>query len=240
MGSLTEASRYPALYRDEWIVIVEKPEGVLSHPNSQSLKGPDCAFEGRYDPDARRFDTPAGPLWLIHRLDQDTSGALMGAWDAETAAALRALMDANKIEKKYLALASGILPPSAKWRDRLVKQAGFNQVRSRVVPGAPNAELSYSIKKFYRRMGFSLIEIRLITGKTHQIRVQAAHRKIPLAGDPLYGDFALNRELKKHTGLRRLFLHAASLAFVHPRTGKPVRAESSLPPELSGCLSRLL
>ena len=237
-------TRSVVLHEDRWLLVVDKTEGVLSHPNS----GPGasrrnfapCAFEGPYDFADRRFDTSAGPVWLIHRLDQDTSGAILAALTGETARRLRLLFDRGAVQKKYLALVEGPVPPKGRWRDHVRKRHEETRVRSAVVKHAPpNAELQLSLKRYYRKSNLSLLEIRLVTGKTHQIRVQAASRGFPLAGDEIYGDFRLNRELRKRIGLRRLFLHASELAFRHPETGKYLKIESPLPPDLRDMLSRL-
>lgn len=231
-------TRCKVIYQDKWIICVNKPEGFLSHPNPAG-KGI-CAFEGRYHMNERRFETPEGNVWLLHRIDQDTSGALLAAFDQETAKRLRNLMDLRKIDRNYLTLVAGMPPRKGKWADRLEKKSDARSVRSYVRPGGKlNAELRFSLKHLYRRTGFSLLEIELISGKTHQIRVQAAHRHFPLAGDSVYGNFALNRELRKRLGLRRLFLHASSLVFHHPHTGRLLKIQAPLPPELVTCLSRL-
>ena len=98
----------PVLHQDRFIVVIHKPAGVLSHPNSAR---PDpkhaAAFEGRYDAALRCFDGPAGKVWLIHRLDQDTSGALLAALDEKTAERCRALFEQDAIQKHYLALVRG-------------------------------------------------------------------------------------------------------------------------------------
>ena len=235
------ATKCAILYRDKWFLIVNKPEGFLSHPNpkGEARAGAPCAFEGEYDPEKRRFDTPEGPFWLIHRLDRDTSGALLAAADPDTSARMRELWDKGSIEKKYVALVGGQLPPQGKMKDCLFKQKESSRVRSVVTKGPSNAELLYTLKRYFRRANLSLAEVRLVTGRTHQIRVQFAHRKHPLGGDRVYGDFNMNRALRDQTALRRLFLHAATLGFRHPFTGKYVKADAPLPAELSACLSRL-
>lgn len=226
------------VFQDKWLLVLDKPEGVLSHPNPGG-RGGEAVLGGKYDFDDRRFDTPEGPRWLIHRLDQDTSGLLMLALDANTAKALRGLFEEGKVEKHYTALVGGPLPKQAVWKDRLDKKQQSGRVRSVVVKGSPNAELRFFLKKPFRRSNLSLVDVQLVTGRTHQIRVQFSHRQFPLAGDRIYGDFEFNREIKKRTGLDRLFLHASGLSFPHPVSGKAIRIESSLPAELASCLSRL-
>ena len=96
----------PILHRDQWLIVVNKPGGVLSHPNA-SGKPQRAAFEGRYDLERKCFRSPAGSVWLVHRLDQDTSGVLIGALDAETAKKCREAFEAGQVRKQYNALVSG-------------------------------------------------------------------------------------------------------------------------------------
>lgn len=233
-------TRCPILFDDGLLLAVAKPEGVLSHPNPGGPRVR-CAFEGRYDPVARRFDGPSGAVWLVHRLDQDTSGVLLAARREPLAAACRALFGERQIRKSYLALVQGIpCPPHGRWRDRLIKQAGHGSVRVRVGRGGPpNAELIYRVIRSFPAARASLLQIQLVTGRTHQARVQAAARRHPVAGDRVYGDFAWNRELKRRAGLRRLFLHALRLEFPHPVGGTTVALESPLPAELRSALDAL-
>lgn len=258
-------SRHPILHEDAWMVAIHKPEGVLSHPNpSPRAKSTGhaerCAFEGRYDFDARRFDSSAGPIWLVHRLDQDTSGVLLGAKSEKVAGAFRSLFEKHQIQKTYIALVAGKPSPvSGFWKDHLQKETARGMVRSISLPRRPaNAELSYAVlftfpipqalpkteknPRHHPKSAFhslSLLKISLITGRTHQIRVQASRQRHFVTGDRIYGDFYLNKALRTTLGLRRLFLHAASLRFVHPETHQPVLLETPLPPDLEGVLGRL-
>jgi 23S rRNA pseudouridine955/2504/2580 synthase len=227
------------LHEDRQILIVNKPAGVLSHPNPRPPKAQPAAFEGRYDAESRCFQPPGGPLFLIHRLDQDTSGVLLAAKDAKTAAACRDAFEQERVRKKYLALCcGGGLRPEGVWLDHLATEHARHQVRTVVRRGArPNAELRYRLLHYSAARRLSLLEIELVTGKTHQIRVQAASRHLPLAGDDVYGSFDLNRTLKKTLGLRRLFLHAHQLMLKHPASGQPLQITAPLPDDLRAVLA---
>jgi RluA family pseudouridine synthase len=225
------------LYEDADFIAADKPAQVLSHPNP-GRTNERCAFAGRYDMRERRFDLAGASLWLIHRLDKDTSGVLLAAKTPGSAAAVRALFDGQEVAKTYLALVSG-LPRLAEgvWKDCIETRRQTGQVRSGVRPGKrPNAELEYRVRERFEHLGLALLEIDLGTGKTHQIRVQAAHRGHPVLGDRIYGDFGLNRQVRRSLGLDRLFLHAASLEFRHPGIGKMLRIVSPLPEELGSVL----
>ena len=264
MSRETGITRRPILFQDEFLVVVNKPADVLSHPNPNAphpnplpLQGRGkvargeprqgrgkggtvrSAFEGTYHYGDRRFDTPQGPIWLIHRLDQDASGVLLAARDRKSVLACRTAFDRFEVEKRYLTLLSGRpLPPRGSWQDHLEERKKANYVRSFIVRGKPNAELQYATKKLFPNFKLSLVEIKLITGKTHQIRIQAAFHGHPVTGDRIYGNFSLNKKLRSVIGLKRIFLHASVLSFKHPITGNPLQIEAPLPEELEEVLQR--
>ena len=233
-------TRHPIVFEDAELIVIEKPEGVLSHPNPGGRNSV-CAFEGTYDLSERRFDTPQGPVWLIHRLDQDTSGVLLAAKNKKSAEACRMAFEKKEVEKNYLALVSRKpMPPHGKWRDSLTERRAGSGIRAMVSrSGQPNALLSYQMKELYPKLNLALLEIKLVTGKTHQIRVQSAYRGHPVAGDRIYGNFTLNKELKAALDLQRMFLHASRLIFPHPTSGKLLTIESPLPEDLEDCRLRV-
>ncbi|HEY1051067.1 MAG TPA: RluA family pseudouridine synthase, partial [Prosthecobacter sp.] len=171
--------------------------------------------------------------------DQDTSGVLLAAKDEKTAAACREAFEAQTVRKIYLALcAGGGLKPEGVWLDHLVTAHEKHQVRTSVRPGArPNAEARFRLVLYSAAQRLSLVEIELITGKTHQIRVQAASRRLPLVGDDVYGHFELNRKLKQSLGARRLFLHAHELRLKHPASGQMLTVQAPLPADLGAVLA---
>lgn len=226
-------TRCPILFEDRWLIIVNKPAGVLSHPNP-SGKTSAAAFAGRYDLKQRCFTSAGGSIWLVHRLDQDTSGVLVAALDAATARQCRTAFEQGRVRKAYLALVAGFPKPAGTWRDHLGTARERDRVRSRVLKNrTPNAELRYRVVASSREHRLSLVEIDLITGKTHQIRVQAASRNHPLVGDDVYGDFELNRRLRRTLGVRRLCLHAMRVELQHPATGGMLRVEAPLPDDIA-------
>ncbi|MBI4430309.1 MAG: RluA family pseudouridine synthase [Candidatus Omnitrophica bacterium] len=240
-----KASKYPVLFSDDWLFVIDKPAGVLSHPNLDKKmesggggKGR-SAFEGPYDFAERRFETPAGPLKLIHRLDKDTSGILVAAREGKAAENCRKIFEEGKVEKTYLALVLGRpFPLKGTWRDDILERKRDRGIRATAGSGrGVPAVLRYCVRKTFTRDALSLVEIQLITGRTHQIRVQFSSRRSPLAGDEVYGNFQENRKLRKSIGLYRLFLHAHKLAFAHPATGKHLELVSPLPPELDSSLT---
>lgn len=218
------------LYEDDDLLVIDKPAGMAVHSGSGIGSG---LIE------ALRSVRPEGTvLELVHRLDRGTSGCLLLA---KTRAALNSLhqqMREGGMDKRYVALVRG------RWRGRgkIVRtvlekgrlQSGERMVR--VSEEGQEAESHFTPRHSYAHE--TLVEIRLMTGRTHQARVHAAHLGHPIAGDDKYGDREFNRELRAR-GLRRLFLHAARLGFVHPASGCQMHAESPLPPELQAVLDRL-
>jgi RluA family pseudouridine synthase len=236
------------LYDYQNLMAIHKPEGVLSHPNPipknrvrEFPRRPKCLFEGPYDFDDRRFDTPQGPIWLIHRLDQDSSGVLLAARDAQVAKECRRLFEEEQVRKIYKTLLIGkIKPLNGKWEDHLEIQRQQGRVRARIVHSqAPNAKLRYSVEKYYARFGLCGFRVELLTGKTHQIRVQSASRGTPIAGDDVYGDFEANKTMRKRIGLRRIFLHAYEIELQHPVTHKKINITDPLPEDLRMILAAL-
>ncbi len=235
-------TRCPILLDSGPFLIVSKPEGVLSHPNihrHQTQTNTRCAFEGKYDFEKRCFASPEGPIWLIHRLDQDTSGILVACRDQKMTQTLLTLFEEGKITKIYSALAiSQVRPKSATWRDHLMVDRNQSRVRSRVIPHRPiNATLDYEVERYFPFYRLSLLRIRLITGKSHQIRVQAAYRGYPICGDEIYGNFPLNKKLRREIGLRRLFLHATGMEI--PLPDRTLCIEDPLPEPCLSVLKKL-
>ncbi len=230
----------PILFEDTDLLVINKPEGVLSHPNP-GTKSPASAFEGPYDLAERRFQTPQGPIWLIHRLDQDTSGVLLAAKNKKSVAACRNAFENRQVKKNYIALVSRRpMPPHGIWRDTLMENRSSGGIRSAInYAGKPNAFLNYKMKEYFQKFNLSLLEIELLTGKTHQIRVQSTYRGHPVAGDRIYGNFTLNKELRAALDLHRMFLHAWRLVLPHPTSGKLLTLESPLPEDLEDCLLRV-
>jgi 23S rRNA-/tRNA-specific pseudouridylate synthase len=249
-------SRHPILYEDDHIIAVDKPEGVLSHPNEGAGRQ-SAAFEGRFIFAEKKFLLPkGGNLWLVHRIDQDTSGVLLAAKSEEIANKFYTLFEHHRIEKIYLAGVAGrAFPPKGVWKDHLKKRNPGGGVRSSVnIHLPPNAELSYQLEHVARLyfpatiraadrkvnvMEVSQLRIKLVTGKTHQIRVQAARRGYPVLGDEIYGNFSLNKALRKNIGLKRLFLHACSLSFLHPVSHERLTIRAGTPETLKTAIDEL-
>lgn len=241
-------TEFPIIFEDEHLLLINKPSGILSHPNpineKKRLEGQEgrAAFLGHYDFDERTFETPKGVIWLLHRLDQDASGVLLAAKSAAVAAKLRVIFEKHSLQKIYQILVGGgrVSPPQGKWLDHIETRRHNRMRRAGIKKNRPtNAIMSYTMQEYFQNSRMALLAVKLVTGKFHQIRIQCASHGHPIAGDRLYGDFKWNRTLQKSLGLRRLFLHAASLAFEHPVTGSPLKIEAPLSLELEACVSKL-
>ncbi len=235
-AALLERLAAAIVFEDERLLALNKPSGLASHGGSGISFG---AIE------ALRQLRPQQNLELVHRLDRDTSGLLIVAKKRSALGELQALMREDSdvrsegIRKKYLALLVGRLAGENFSVDAPL-DIGLRQGGERHVRVAPGGKPSLShFHLIERRGGHSYVEVRIATGRTHQIRVHAAHLGHPVAGDDKYGDKEVNRRLKEQIGLKRLFLHAASLEFALDGGRAPYLLSAPLASELAAVLDRL-
>ena len=213
------------VHLDEQLAVVEKPAGLVVHP-APSHRGPTLVDElaeilgGGADP-----ERPG----IVHRLDKETSGLLVVARDDETHAALQELVRRREVERVYLALAEGRLASRTGTIDAPIGRASKQRHRMAVSGAASRAARTHF--EVLELLGAdSYLEAKLETGRTHQIRAHFGAIGHPLVGDTTYGG-------SERHGLRRQFLHAHRLAFVHPLTGEAMSFRSELPADLSAALS---
>ncbi|HUN27449.1 MAG TPA: RluA family pseudouridine synthase [Steroidobacteraceae bacterium] len=217
------------LYEDERLIALDKPAGIAAHGGSGVSFG---VIE------ALRALRPEETLDLAHRLDRDTSGCLLIARTAATLRTLHALMREGQVQKGYLALLAG------HWnlgRKRItaplrtdLRTGGERTVR--VHPSGKAALSEFRPVQFFGKRA-TLVEVALHTGRTHQIRVHAAHAGHPVAGDAKYGDAEFNDRMRSF-GLERMFLHAHTLSFAWPQGGE-FSVSAPLPAELRAVIDRL-
>lgn len=224
------------VFEDARLLALNKPSGVASHGGSGISFG---AIE------TLRALRPGQTLELVHRLDRDTSGLLIVAKKRSALTELQALMregdseEGRGIAKRYLTLLVGRLPDGVMTVDAPL-HVGLRQGGERHVQVRPEGKPSLShFRVLERRGGHSYCEVRIETGRTHQIRVHAQHLGHPVAGDDKYGEEAVNKRLRDQAGLRRLFLHAASLEFALDGGQTPYVLNAPLAPELAEVLERL-
>ncbi len=230
--------------RDEnGVAAFAKPAGVLSHPNTPRDEAR-ALLACAYDHERECFvwpDAKAGPLrlWLLNRLDSATSGVILGASDEAVARAIKGQFARRQVHKIYQALVFGS-PRVAQeiWRDRLAVEKRGGVIRAGTAGNVP-AEAQFSVVR--RKPGqppLALVQLDPRTGRSHQLRVQCARRRLPIVGDQTYGDFRLNREFARQTGWKRLFLHSleTSLRYELAGRGFSLAATAPLPEEFAAAL----
>jgi 23S rRNA pseudouridine955/2504/2580 synthase len=228
--SLIAAVEASVIHEDRDLLVLAKPAGLAVHGGSGLAFG---VIE------VLRASRPAESLELVHRLDRDTSGLLLVARNRPALRTLHALLREGRVEKRYLALVKGpwnlgtktVAVPLA----TRARQGGERVVR--VHAAGKESASTFAPVDFFGPTA-TLLEVSIGTGRTHQIRVHAAHAGHPVAGDDKYGDRDFNETLRA-LGLSRMFLHAQLLSFEWPGSGKTFSVSAPLPPELAGVLERL-
>jgi 23S rRNA pseudouridine1911/1915/1917 synthase len=219
------------LYADRDVIVLDKPAGLVVHPGAGNASGTLANALLHRFPETALVGPPDRP-GIVHRLDKDTSGVMVAARTAEAYESLLGQFRRKDIRKTYLGLVWGrITSPEGRinWPiGRHVTDGKKISVRSR---HPKDAETFFKVLRTFRDA--TLLEIRPVTGRTHQIRVHLAAAGHPVAGDALYG--------RKKTAKKfpRLFLHAHTISFIHPRTGERLTFASELPPDLQAVLEKL-
>ncbi|MGB0847088.1 MAG: RluA family pseudouridine synthase [Thiolinea sp.] len=222
-AALLEMIERAILLEDDYLIVLNKPAGIAVHGGSGVKYGLIEAF--------RQLRPNLPFVELVHRLDRDTSGLLLLAKSRKVLNALHGLLRDGGMKKHYQALVSG------QWRDgrqhvimELERGEGGGRQKMQVVShDAKTAESIFTPETILKDC--TLMDVQILTGRMHQIRVQLAQMEHPVLGDDRYGDFALNREYRK-AGLKRLFLHAAYLEFMLDLNGHKYRLEAPMPDEL--------
>jgi 23S rRNA pseudouridine955/2504/2580 synthase len=227
---LQELIESAVIFQDKHLLVIDKPAGVAVHGGSGMSFG---VIE------ALRASRPRESLELVHRLDRDTSGCLCVARDRATLVALHALIRDGGMHKTYLALVSGDWQLGTKRIDAPLatdeRRQGERHVR--VASAGKESVSVFKPVQFFGKLA-TLMQVDIPTGRTHQIRVHAAYAEHPLLGDDKYGDRERNAELKG-AGLKRIFLHAQSIAFDWPGSGVPFHANAPLPADLVSVLDAI-
>jgi len=213
-------------YEDEHLLVVDKPAGLVVHPAPGHAQG--TLVQGLLAYDVEGGDEPERP-GIVHRLDRDTSGLLVVARSPDAHRRLQDLVQARELTREYIALVVGRPRSRRGTIDAPIGRDRHDALRHSLDTDTPREAVThFEVDELLRR--HALLRVALETGRTHQIRVHLEAIDLPVAGDPLYGR-------PGELGLRRQFLHAARLAFVHPFTGDAVDVESPLPADLETALS---
>ena len=213
------------IFEDEWLLVVNKPSGLAVHGGSGIDFG--LIEHMRHIKPEYKF------LELVHRIDKNTSGVIVIAKKRSALRSMQELFRNKKIKKNYLVAVKGNWDFKKKEVSlRLEKKQTSGGHHVSVVEDPLKGKLSKSIFYLVKQMqNKSLLSAQIITGRTHQIRVQLAFLGFPVLGDDKYGDFTLNKKLHS-SGLKRMFLHAHKLSFFHPFTEEKVELTADLPIEL--------
>ncbi len=229
------------VYQDRHLVVIDKPAGLAVHPGPGH---PDSTLVNALlamCPDIEGIGGEIRP-GIVHRLDKDTSGLMVVAKTHQAHTDLSAQIKARQVTKGYLALVEGMPVPGQGKVDGPVGRHPRRRTRMAVVIGGKEARTSYKVRERFpghSLPGYSLIELYLETGRTHQIRVHMAHIGHPLVGDTVYGHGGGHGG--RHGGplVDRHFLHAFHLGFNHPVSGEPLEFQTALPADLTPALDAL-
>ena len=238
------AREFPLLFEDEHLLAINKPAGVAVHGGSGVSFG--VIEQLRQARPTARF------LELVHRLDRETSGILLLAKKRSALLALQAQFRSHQgektVDKVYAALVNGVWPARLKVIDVALHKTLDARGERHVLPVAadhPDGRRAISLVRIVTALAdFSLLDVTIKTGRTHQIRVHLAQAGQPIVGDPKYGDFTLNKQWARGEGLagqrfERMFLHARQLAFDHPASAERITLAAPLPAECATLLARL-
>jgi 23S rRNA pseudouridine1911/1915/1917 synthase len=225
-GLVPEEPTVPVLYEDAHLLVVDKPAGIAVHPGAGD---PRRTLAGQLLSLGAAGGDPERP-GIVHRLDRDTSGALVVARTEEAHAALQDAIREREVERRYLALVRGH-PRSRTGRiEAPIGRDSRDPTRRSLDTDEPrDAATRFEVRELLPER--ALLEVSLETGRTHQIRVHLAAIDLPVSGDAQYG-------VKGDLGLDRQFLHAHRLTFTHPITGARINVESPLPADLEDALAR--
>jgi 23S rRNA pseudouridine1911/1915/1917 synthase len=223
------------VYEDDDVLVIDKPAGMVTHP-APGHPGGTLVNALLARSAAGEYGAIAGVArpGIVHRLDRDTSGLLMVARNDRAQAALMAQLKSRRVKKRYLALVAGSVAAGAGRIEAPIGRDPRHRTRMAVVPDGKPAVTAYRVRE--RFDGWTLLEVDLVTGRTHQIRVHLSSIGHPVAGDPVYATGAARRGPE---GLGRLFLHSWELEFAATSDGRLVRATAPLPPELERPLESL-
>ncbi|GAB4283492.1 MAG: RluA family pseudouridine synthase [Coriobacteriia bacterium] len=221
-------------YEDEHLIVLSKEAGMVVHPAHGHWSGTLVHALLAHSEDLGTLAGDERP-GIVHRLDKDTSGLMMVAKDDETQALLGEAIKIRAIERRYVTLVHGYIAPDTGIVDAPIGRHPRDRMRMAVDDGPGSKQAVTTFRVLERFMagthddGYTLVECKLYTGRTHQIRVHMAYIDHPVVGDPMYG----RNHPKADLGLERQFLHAYKLALDHPITGERIELLDPLPDELA-------
>jgi len=224
------------VFEDDTVLVVDKPVGMVMHPGAGHATGTLAAAVLAHAPGTAGVGGPRRP-GVVHRLDKDTSGLLVIAKTAAAYESLTAQLVARTVTRRYRAIVHGRVTAASGVVDTPIGRHPRDRVRMAVLPRGRGKRAVTRFEVLERFRHFTDLDVRLETGRTHQIRVHMASLGHPVAGDHVYGGRPARAPLP--VPFEGLALHAAALAFVHPVTQRPMEFASGLPPRMARLLSHL-
>lgn len=239
---MTQKVLLPVIFEDSDLLVVDKPAGIIvnrSDTAKKELTVQDLVVDkvnsesGVGDGD---FEKRGG---IVHRIDKETSGILIIAKNPEAFGSLQEQFKNREVEKEYIALAHGEIKPDSGEINVPVGRLPWNRERFGIFPGGRESKTIYNVieTRGSGNNALTLVRLKPMTGRTHQIRVHLKYIGHPIFGDPFYGGRKASRNDRKI--LERVFLHAFSIGFNHPKTGKKLYFKALLPKELQDTLKML-
>ncbi len=238
IGAEPEAIVLDIVHEDADIIVVNKPAGLVVHPGAGNPAG--TLQNGLLHHDPKLAEIPRGGI--VHRLDKDTSGLMVVARSMRAHTSLVEQLSARDVHRQYAAIVYGAMVAGGRV-DAPLGRHPHDRLKQAVREDGRDAITHYRVRERFRTM--TLVECRLETGRTHQIRVHMAHVKHPLVGDTQYGGLlklpkgASDELVAALRGFRRQALHAERLEFVHPKTRKTIAIEAELPADMLGLIGAL-
>jgi 23S rRNA pseudouridine1911/1915/1917 synthase len=238
IGAAAEAIPLDIRYEDEDVIVVNKPPGLVVHPGAGNPAGTLQNALLHHDP--KLASIPRGGI--VHRLDKDTSGLMVVARTLRAHTALVEQLSERDVHRQYLAIVYGRMVAGGRV-DAAIGRHPRDRLKQAVRDDGREAITHYRVRERYRAL--TLVECRLETGRTHQIRVHLAHIRHPLVGDPQYGgglklpkgaSAALGSALR---GFHRQALHAERIEFAHPADGRTIAVEAEVPPDMAALIEAL-
>jgi len=241
-GVAAEAIPLTIVFEDAHVLVVDKPAGMVTHPGAGQSTGTLAAAALAHAPEIAGVGGPRRP-GIVHRLDKGTSGLIVLAKSRQAYDALTAQLQQRTMSRRYLCLAHGVIAPHDGMIDKPIARDPRSRVRMAVARAGTGKRAVTRFRVLERFAGYTYLECRLETGRTHQIRVHLASLGHPLVGDATYDDKrarqypTLPADLVE--GLGGVALHAAGLSIIHPATGETVELSSPLPNRIARLLSHL-
>ena len=229
------------IYEDEFLAVINKPAGLVVHPGAGVQNGT-LANAIAFHFKLTAVGTQSDRVGIVHRLDKDTSGLIVVAKTDEVHEALSEQFRSREVYKSYVALVHGSPDQNTGKIEASIARNKHNRLRMKIATSGRSALSLWKVRERYDK--FTLLEVEIKTGRTHQIRVHLGYINHPVVGDEIYNegrDNTVNDTNIRNSirNLGRFFLHAEQLSFAHPKSGERLEFKQELPPELRGFLADL-